>query len=586
MPGTWDRLSFGGFVLDGASRRISRPDGTPLALTPRLFNALYLFASRPGELIDKRELLQTLWPGLVVEENNLSQLISALRRALGDESAQWIRTEPRRGFRFMAEVTAVQSADGAGVIGDAAATPPHTTLAVLPFVALSTHERDRLVALGMADTLIARLSVLPKLVVRSFGSVRRFAEGQRDPMQAARTLDVAWVVDGTLLHVADRLRASARLLAVADGSAVWSDQFDVAWTTGVFDAQDAICERVAQALRRHLRQASGGTRHIDAYQLYLGGLNHAQAIRADSLRRSIELFTHALQLDPGYALAHVGIAESQRRMIFGADQPPLEVFASWRRHLDRALELAPDLADAFAMQGWLRHWCDHDWVGAERAYRRALALNPNLAHACLGLGFMLTTIGRRDEGMDLMRNARELDPMGLLTCTIEATFLLRLGDAAGCHARLSRVLEFAPQFWIAHLALAIWHEQRGDVEAAFASIERAVALGDQTSQAEALQGAMLAHHGRAQEAREVLSRLVNRAGDRYVPPTSLAAVQAALGERESALANLERAFDCKDTRMLYMRDDPRWITLRAEPRFRRLVERMNLADLPPGLAPP
>src|SRR5512143_3469244 len=100
MPGKRDVLSFEGYVLDGARRCVTRPDGSPLALTPRLFSALYLFASRPGELIDKRELMQTLWPGLVVEENNLSQLISALRRAFGEEAGQLIRTEPRRGFRF------------------------------------------------------------------------------------------------------------------------------------------------------------------------------------------------------------------------------------------------------------------------------------------------------------------------------------------------------------------------------------------------------------------------------------------------------------------------------------------------------
>ena len=585
MPGAWDVLSFGGYVLDGARRCVTRPDGSPLALTPRLFNALYLFASRPGELIDKRELMRALWPGLVVEENNLSQLISALRRALGDESAQLIRTEPRRGFRFTAEVAAMRETDETGVVSDAKAKATRATLAVLPFVALSPNDRDRLVAVGMADSLIARLSILPELVVRSFGSVRRFAEGQRDAVQAGRVLDVTWVVDGTLMHVGDRLRASARLLWVPDGTAAWSDQFDVAWTD-VFDAQDALCERVAHALGRHLRKAPGGTRNIDAYQLYLAGLNHAQALRADALQRSVELFGHALQIDPVYSLAHVGIAEAHRRMIFGSDRPPTEVFGQWRQHLERALELTPELAEAHTLQGWLRYWCEHDWGGAEQAFRRALTLNPNIALASFGLGFMLLTIGRRDEGIDLVRNARELDPMSLLICTMEAVFLLRLGDAAASHIRLARVLEFAPQFWIAHMALATWHEQQGDLDAAFASIGQAAALSDQSTQAEALQGAMLARHGRADEGRKILARLEAQSRARYVPPTSLAAVQAALGERDAALASLELACDCNDTRLLHLRDDPRWVSLRAEPRYLSLVARMKLAGLPPGIAPP
>ena len=585
MPGAREILSFEGFVLDGALRCVTRPDGSPLVLTPRLFNALYLFASRPGELIDKRELMRTLWPGLVVEENNLSQLISALRRSIGDDSAQLIRTEPRRGFRFTAQVTAREDADKPDVAGDSEVETKRTTLAVLPFIALSPGERDRLVALGMADSLIARLSILPELVVRSLGSVRRFAEGQRDALQAGRMLDVSWVVDGTLMHVGDRVRASARLLSVPDGAAAWSDQFEVAWTD-VFDAQDALCERVAHALGRHLRKVPGGTRNVDAYQLYLAGLNHVQALRADSLLRGVELFKHALQTDPAYSLAHVGIAEAHRRMIFGADQPPGEMFGTWRKHMERALELTPDLAEAHTLLGWLRYWCEHDWAGAERAFRRALTLNPNTALASFGLGFMLLTIGRRDEGIALVRNARELDPMSLLICTMEAVFLLRLGDAAACHFRLARVLEFAPQFWIAHMGLATYHEQKGDLDAAFASLAQAVLFSDQSSQAQAMQGAMLARHGHADEGRAILARLEARSGMRYVPPTSLAAVQAALGDREAALTSLERACDCNDTRMLHLRDDPRWIALRAEPRFSRLIERMKLAGLAPGIAPP
>ena len=190
-------------------------------------------------------------------------------------------------------------------------------------------------------------------------------------MRAGRELEVDWVVDGTLQHDGAQLRASARLLSVADGTAAWSDRFDAAWTS-VFDVQDQIAERVAQALGRHLAHAPSATRNVDAYQLYLGGLNHAQGLVGNGLHKSIELYEHALQIDPGYALAHVGIAEACRRMVFGADRDPVEVYAQWRPHQTRALELAPALPDAHAQLGWLRYWCDHDWAGAERAFRHAL----------------------------------------------------------------------------------------------------------------------------------------------------------------------------------------------------------------------
>lgn len=582
MASEQEQLVFGDFRLDASSRQLHRADGSPVSLTPRLYNALYLFASRPGELIDKRELMASLWPGLVVEDNNLSQLISALRRALDDASGHLIRTEPRRGFRFVADVRALHQ-----LPSPAPAQTPlrRTTLAVLPFASLSGGERGALLALGMADTLIARLSTLPQLVVRSLGSVRRFADGRRDAVQAGRELDVDWVIDGVLQPEHARLRASARLLSVAEGTAAWSDRFDVEWTD-VFDVQDTIAERVSQALGRQLAHAPSGTRNVDAYQLYLAGLNHMESMSGDGLHKSIALYEHALQIDPGYALAHIGIAEASRRMIFGADRAPGEVYAQLRLHVNRALELAPTLADVHAQLGWLTYWCDHDWPGAERAFRRALALNPSLSLASFGLGFLLVVIGRRREGMVLVQTARELDPMSLLTCTMEAVFLLRLGDKAAAAARLSRVVELAPRFWIAHMALAVWHEQQGDTDAALAAIEQAVQFNPHTSQAAALQGAMLARCGRAQQARAVLDRLHAQGSQRYVPPTCIAAVQAALGDHEAALDSLERAFDCNDTRMLHLNDDPRWNTLRDQARFQRLVARMNLAELPPGLSPP
>jgi DNA-binding winged helix-turn-helix (wHTH) protein/tetratricopeptide (TPR) repeat protein len=588
VPSATVRVAFGNFVLDRERRQVLRRDGVALALTPRLVNAIEFFVERPGQLIEKDTLLRELWPDRVVEDNSLSQLIHALRRALGDDGEQhrYLQTEARRGFRLVVPVERLEA--DSGPVRDDMAAPlrtPSSTLAVLPFLPLSADERDALLGLGMADTLTTRLSTLPRLAVRSLGSVRRLAATHDDAVQIGRALDVEWVVDGTLQRDGMRLRASARLLSVADGTAAWSEQFDAAWTD-VFNVQDTIADRVARGLGHRLAHPVSGTRSIDAYQLYLAGLNHAQDVSGESLHKSIALFEHALRIDPRYALAHVGAAEAHRRKIFGADGAPAEIYAQMSEHVTRALDIAPQLADAHAQLGWLRYWRDHDWAAAERAFRHALELNPNLALAAFGLGFMLVVIGRRAEGMALVRTARELDPMSLLICTLEATFLLRGGDRESAEKRLARVLEFAPKFWVAHMASAAWQDEHGDPRAALASIELAVQLNRHTSQALALQGVMLARYGRRAEARIVLARLEDRSGHHYVPPTSIAAVQAALGYREAALASLERAFECNDCRLLHLREDRRWVTLRDEPRFLHLVERMNLAGLPPGFSPP
>lgn len=597
MPVAFQHLNLGDFVLDGGRRCLVRGDGSAVALTPRLYRALELLASRPGELFDKRELMQALWPGQVVEDNNLSQLVSALRRALGDdvEPHRYIRTEPRRGLRLVAPVSAAGASGGPPVAVES--LRPRTRVAVLPFLKLSGSERDALLEVGMADSLIARLSIAPTLSVCSVGSVRRFAGRDQDAVAAGRLLDVQWVVDGTLQREAERLRVNARLLSVDSGAAVWTGQFEDR-SARVFEIQDAICRRVADALRQELDRAGplwgagggakepGGTCDLDAYQLYLAGMSHSQGIRADGLRHSVDLFEQALEIDPDFALAHVGIAEASRRMIFGADRSPTEAFGAMRLHTDRALERAPGLAEAHTQLGWLRYWSERDWPAAESAFRRAIELNPSAALARFGLGFMLLVIGRRSEGLDLVRSARALDPMSLLIGTMEGSFLVQLGERAAGLERLRRMLTIEPRFWIAHLGLAHAHADVGEWEAALASAQKAAELASMSTQALALKGAILGWAGRFDEARAVLAQLQALRAGRFVPPTSLAAVHCALGEHDQALDHLEHACSVLDVRTVYLRDDMRWRALRSHPRFQALLVAMRLSGLPPGVVGP
>jgi DNA-binding winged helix-turn-helix (wHTH) protein/TolB-like protein/Tfp pilus assembly protein PilF len=601
-----DCFAFGGFVLAPARRSVWRRDGTSVPLTPRLFNALQLFVEHPGELLEKDRLLAALWPGLVVEENSLSQVISALRRALGDDGREkrYIQTEPRRGFRFIAELTVqrdlVPSADEAVFLDTfgqtIAADARRAAVAVLPFVSLAQDGRDDLLEVGMADSLISRLSAIPRLVVRSVGSVRRFCGMDQDAMQAGQTLDVTWIVDGSLQRRGDQLRVTSRLLSVPDGVAAWSGSFGEK-ITSVFDVQDAISERVADALALYLkdvtpqgagpnRAAEGGTRDVEAYQHYLAAQQHAQGIRADGLRNSVEAFQHALAIDPNYALAQVGMAESFRRMIFGADRSPAELFEPSRRWVLQALAVAPNLAEAHCQQAWILNWYDYNWAESAREFRQALALKPNLAAAHFGLGFLLVTLGRQDEGLAHVHTACELDPMSLLYNTMYACFLAHHGDRSAGQARLNWVLEVEPRFWVAHMAVATIRMGEGDLAAAIAAATRSRELTDQSTQPSALLGLLHARCGQHDEAHAALSRLQLQAQSRYVPPTSMAAVLAALGQNAAALDQLERAFEVRDTRLIYMKDDRRWIPLRQEARYRALMQRMRLDGYGPGLLGP
>ena len=628
-----DRYAFGDFVLERSQRRVLKRDGGELALQPRLFDALLLFVERAGELLDKDSLMLALWPGLVVEENNLTQVISGLRRALGDDGSRFIQTVPRRGYRFIAAVTPLADGKGqssaatdppapsppqadrrrwlqwAGVAAAAAglggaawwawrraADPDATevpTLAVLPFKPLGGGGRDELLEVGMADSLIARLSTVPGLVVRSIGSVRRYAGGDQDPLLAARELNVTWIVDGSLQRRGDQLRVTARLLRAADGVAAWSDVFDERFS-GVFDMQDLISNRVMQALapRLHVGAGSvmplvdlGGTHNTDAYQLYLAASSHALGQRGDGLSKSVALFKQALDIDPAYALAWSGLAESHRRMLLTADALPSRAYAQIDAALQRALALAPNLAQAHAALGFKLFWFDYDWPAGERAFRRAIAINPNVALAHFGLALMLSTQDRVEEGSVQMRLTRELDPMSPLFNTLEANFLLGRGQRAEARARLARTLDIAPNFWLVHLVQGLLHFAEDQPAAGIAALRRSVALAD-SSIASAQLAMHLVRTGEREEARAILNRLVALGETRHVAKTSTAAVHAALGETAPALGALEQAYLDRDTKLIYLASDPAWNRLRQEPRFVALLRTLKLDRFGAGLSMP
>jgi len=615
---------FGDFVLDLQQRRLARADGSVVALTPRLFDALAYFVEHAGELLDKETLLRVLWPGVIVEENSLSQLVSALRRALNDEAqdSRYIQTAPRRGFRFIASVRVRDAAAAeAGPTTAPADAPPdvraprrrviaagavaliaaasgtawwrsHRTtvepgrsvaLAVLPFRPVVLEARDAMLEFGMADSLVARLSTLPGIAVRSSGSVRRFGGPDQDSMKAARELQVQWIVDGSIQRAGDQVRVTARLLNTSNGEAAWSGSFDERYT-GVFDLQDAISTRVAEVLAPKLRASdrrglsgAGGTHDIEAYQLYLAARQQAQGIRTAGLVRSIDLFGKAIALDPSYALAHAGRAESYRRMIFGSDGEPRVIFPEAERNAARSIELDPTLAEGFSSTGWNLYWHAWDWPRAEAAFRHAIALNPNEVNAHFGLGLLLDSLGRHDEEVVQMTLARELDPLSLILLTLESNSLFWNGRRDEAWQHLRRVLEIEPEFWVAHLTAGLWQHAEQKAELAIESMERADRYADGSSQPAAALGFLLSRVGHPERARRMADRLHDESRARYVPPTSYGMIYAGLGDKEAALAALEKSLEVRDVRLTLMKDDARWSSLADEPRFIAIMRTMKLS---------
>ncbi|HEV8486546.1 MAG TPA: tetratricopeptide repeat protein, partial [Blastocatellia bacterium] len=524
----------------------------------------------------KDELMRAIWADSFVEENNLSQNVSTLRRVLGKR--RYIVTVPGSGYRFATEVKIISgpakpvSADGI----------PATTIAVLPFKPIVELSRDEALELGMADTLIARLSSSRKLIVRPLSSVRRYGGLEQDPQAAGRELGVESVLDGSLQRSADRIRLTARLINVEDGASLWVGTFDEK-TTDVFAVQDAISQRVAGALaiplsieeRRLLTKRS--TENLEAYDLYLKGRYYWNKLIPREVRRSIQFFQHAIDLEPTYTLAYAGIAEAYRSLPMSSDVPPDDAFPLAHAAAAKALEIDETLADVHATLCTLNSWYDWDWDGAEREAKRAVTLNPNSSEAHRANALLLSTLGRQKEAIAAAARARELDPLALLTRTHESLFLYYDGRNEEAREKLVKTLEIDPNFWIALLTLAKIYIRQGQYAEAITELTKARSSSGGNTQTISLIGyayGLLGDHGKA---RAVLDELKALSTQGYVPPYNIAVVHNGLGEDEETLTWLERALEERDVLLsAFITVDPNWDRMRTSPRFVRILKGMNL----------
>ncbi|MGA9342239.1 MAG: winged helix-turn-helix domain-containing protein [Rhodanobacteraceae bacterium] len=581
MPRAYE---FGEFRLDLASRELARRDGTRIALTSKAFDALLYLLEHHGTVLAKNHLISAIWPGRVIEENNLNQCIGALRRALGVDAGdrRYIVTVPGHGYRFAAAVHPIRELDRVEPQRtDGSQRARHTDIAVLPFKPLLAGQRDEALEFGMAETLIAKLSGTRRLVLRSLSAVRRFAQLDTDPLAAGRDLGVGAVIEGQIQRDDDRVRVTCRLLSVADGTALWSGSFDARFSD-VFTLQDAIAERVAGALALELSRdeqramSAHGTSNSDAYRLYLTGRYAMEMPSPVKLRTAIDAFRHAIDIDPVYALAYAGLAEGYRRLPLAGDAEPMEVFPLARAAAEKALAIDDQLALAYATLGWVSFLYDWDWDAAAQNFERAIALDSNVAEACLGYAHMLANLGRHEKARELGKRACQIEPLSPIVATISAGFAGAAGDVKAARVALDRVLAMAPGFWIALLHRAELAILSGNYAQAIPDLVLARERSGGNFQVLGPLGFVLARCGREEEARAILDEIQERGTRGYVPPNAAAMIYAGFGDHEQALLWLERAVDVRAVRVCFMRRDPEWNALRNDPRFRKLAHRANL----------
>jgi DNA-binding winged helix-turn-helix (wHTH) protein/TolB-like protein/Tfp pilus assembly protein PilF len=453
---------------------------------------------------------------------------------------------------------------------------PVRSIAVLPFRPLAAEGRDEALELGMADTLIFRLSAVRGLVVRPVSAVRKYADLNQDPLAAGREQQVEAVLDSTIQTVGGKVRVTSRLVRVADGAVLWAD-----WGEGsaadLFAVQDAIAERLAGPLALKLSEEERGrltrryTGNAEAYQLYLRGRYFSEKRTRDSLTKGVECFRQAIEQDPDYALAYAGLADTYMLLRRWAFAPVEETVPRARAAAEKALRLDDSLAEAHTALARVK---EHslDWSGAGAEYRRAIELNPSNATAHHLYAMHLAAVGRLDEALAEIRRAQELDPLSLIiNMEVGRIFFFR-HQYDEAIAQLRKTLELDPDFELARMNLGAAYEQKGMYEGAIAEYQKMIPgrrLG-------AL-GRVYALSGKTREAQKVLDELKEQSKKRFVSPVGMAVIHAGLGENGQAIAQLERALDEGEADLLYFLGvHPTWDGLRPEPRFKELLRRMGL----------
>ena len=633
---------FGEFELDAVRRTLER-GGHTIPLTSKALETLLTLVRNRDRVLTKDELMKALWPDSFVEEVNLAQNVSAVRKALGEAAGEnrYISTIPGRGYRFVCEASQAsepeqeivverrqsaqvvfveesgdesQALAGAGVAALPAPVRSLLTrrvvaaavvllvaalaasgwwwwkqrptpgavhaLAVLPFQPLAGSADEDHLGLGIADSVITKLSNFPRLLVRPTDVAVRYSDPKVDPMAAARELRVDSVLTGKIQKSGQRLRVTVQLVRVSDGRPLWAETFDEDYTS-IFAMEDSISERVAQALAVHLAEPDRKkidrhyTENIEAYRNYLEGLYGEFSFTRDGMNQAIEHFNRAIAIDPGYALAYAGLADAYTTesdwLLAPRDALPKAESAA-----RKALTFDDQLAEAHAA---LAHALLHEWrlAESEREFHTAIELNPGYVSTYFAYSEFLVSTGHIDEGIAAMRKALTLDPLSPEINSFLAWDYYLKRDYAQCMTISHQSQQMFPEFWIPYLTAGMCHGMLGNYVAEKEDFEKVLKLDPEATIAQTGIAISLARMGKKAEALTALEQLQAMRSTTYVSPAYVALVYQALGKTDAEFQWLEKAYDDRAEWLLWLEVDPLFDNQRNDPRLCALEMKVGTA---------
>lgn len=455
------------------------------------------------------------------------------------------------------------------------------SIAVMPFVNESGNLDIEYLSDGMTDTLINSLSQLPNLGVRARSSVFRYKGKDIDAQAIGKELGVQAVLNGRVVQRGEGLTLYLELIDAQTGNRIWGDRY-IRKQTDLISLQNEIARDVADKLKVKLtgadeqKLAKNYTENPEAYRLFLKGRYQMLKLTPAEMRKSIEFFRQAIDADPTYASAYVGLADAHRLLAITGEMPPNEAFPKAKAALSRALEIDVTHAEAHSSSGSVKFWFDWDWSGSEAEFRRALELAPNNVQARPSYAHFLSNMGRFDEAIAEIKKAREHDPLSLTANSLEGLFLFYAGRDDEAIARLQKTIEIEPKFWLAHINLAKIYIRQERFDEAIRELNIVKELSAGNSEAVSLTGYTLAISGERTQAEAAIDELRKMSAQKYVPSYHIALICNGLDRRDETFDWLEMAFANRDVYLSFIKVDPKWDKFRSDSRFVSLLNRMNL----------
>ena len=621
---------FGRFRLKVAERVLLR-EGELVPLTPKVFDILVTLVENGGQVVAKDDLMKRVWPNTFVEEGNLTQNISLLRKALGETPGgpQFIETVPRRGYRFVAEtsqtwgdevhtapagnghtehplesstatpVVSTPNTNGqfararrtpvfaafAGVVvvgiiglvyftgwGKAGNDASIQSIAVLPFIDESADPDAQYINDKIAESLINSLSKLPQLRVVPRSVVAGYKGKEIDPRKVGEELNVRAVVTGRMRRHGDIISIQADLIDLENVAQLWGQHYDHK-VSDVLLVQDDISRDIFENLRLKLNVEE--KKQLEAYRLYLKGRNAWNKRTSDALQEAIDFFNQAIAIDSNYGAAYAGLADCYNMLVVYGRLEPKEGFPKAKEAAERALEIDESSAEAHTSLAFIKFRWDWDRAATEREFQTAIKLKPAYAPAHQWYSSYLVAIERFDEAIAEAKRTEELEPLSFVASSHLGWIYYLSGQNDKAIEQCRKILERDPSSFPARRYLGLAYEAKGMYTEAIAEFQTGVKLSGSPLML-ALLGHAYAVSGRTAEAKQVLSDLQQLQGQRYVSSYTVAAIHAGLGDQDQAFKWLEAAVEERDIWLMNLKVDPVFAKLRSQRKFTDILARIRL----------